>query len=106
MIFPCNSTLPLKQKLKHSEPSLYETGEGLGGARTELHARAPPLGAFKGSPTRLQLGKLGSQWEERWAPRVSGQSGRGVSQDPTPGIAVGGITGKTNLIKSGANLKG
>lgn len=65
MIFPCNSTLPLKQKLKHSEPSSYETDGGLGGARTELHAPAPPSGTLKGSPTLLQLGKLGSQWQER-----------------------------------------
>lgn len=106
MIFPCNSTLPLKQKLKHSEPSLDRTCGGLGGARTELHARAPPSGALKGSPTELERGKLGSQWEARWAPRVSGRGGKGASPDPTPGIAVGGITGKTNLIKSGANLKG
>lgn len=106
MIFPCNSTLPLKQKLKHSEPSWEETTGGLGGARTELHARAPPSGALKGSPTPLQLGKLGSQWEKRWAPGVSGRGGKGASPEPTPGIAVGGITGKTNLIKSGANLKG
>lgn len=75
MIFPCNSTLPLKQKLKHSEPCRDQPRGGLGGARTELHAAAPPSGALQGSPTRLELGKLGSQWEGGWAPRVLGRGG-------------------------------
>lgn len=79
------------------------------GSRRGTH-RTPRWGSAFGRPqgvsSRLQLGKLGSQWEERWAPRLWGRHGKGASQDPTPGIAVGGITGKTNLLKSGANLKG
>lgn len=75
MIFPCNSTLPLKQKLKHSEPSLQETGGGLGGARTEPHARsglrlrAPSMG--------LLLAPAGQTWfpvgeEKMGAPALGG----------------------------------
>ena len=88
MIFPCNSTLPLKQKLKHSEPRCDQTGGGLGGARTELHALVPPSGALQGSPTRLELGKLASQWEKkvgaafRLVPR--GRGGKGASPEPDP----------------------
>ena len=74
MIFPCNSTLPLKQKLKHSEPCCDQTGGGLGGARTELHAPVPPSGALQGSLTRLELGKLASQWEKKGGRRVSPRS--------------------------------
>lgn len=50
MIFPCNSTLPLKQKFKALRTSQSQTRGGQGGARTLLRARAPPSGAFKGSP--------------------------------------------------------
>lgn len=75
MIFPCNSTLPLKQKFKVLRTSLSQTRGGLGGART-LRARAPPSGAFKGSPTRPQLGELSSNCDEKWAPRVADEVGR------------------------------
>lgn len=90
MIFPCNSTLPLKQKLKLSEPSRCESSGGLAGAGTELHARAPPSGALKGSPTRLQLGKLGCQWEETQESRVSGEVGKkGCEPGPDPRYSCG-----------------
>lgn len=88
MIFPCNSTLPLKQKLKHSEPCCDQIGGGLGGARTELHAPVPPSGALQGSPTRLELGKLASQWEKKVGAAFrllpQGRGGKGASPDPDP----------------------
>lgn len=73
MIFPCNSTLPLKQKFKVLRTSLRQTRGGLG---TPLRARAPPSGAFKGSSTRPQLGELSANCAEKWAPRVADEVGR------------------------------
>ena len=67
--------------------------------------RAPSRGLLPGSNWANLLPSGKKRWAPRFASFLRDEVGRVRARIPTPGRAVGGITGKTYLIKSGANLK-
>lgn len=109
--FPMQFHFTFKTEIKALRTLLWSNRRG---SRRGTH-RTPRSGsAFRRPPGVSYPARTGQTCfpvgKKRWAPRFASfpgdEVGRVRARIPTPGRAVGGITGKTNLIKSGANLKG